>query len=107
VNIFYKENGSTEPLQKVTEQLKKYVAEQLTCGDITLDSSEVSIRLLKSDGDGMLAPVELEVTAAAFKERIEIQDEVCLNIQKFLIHKLQIPDVKVWLILSELGHSWQ
>lgn len=107
LNVFYQDNQYVGKFRDATKQLKDYVAEQLTCGDIKLNSNEVSVRLLQSAGSGMLAPVELEITAAAFKERVEKQDEICLNIQKFMTEKLQIPDVKVWLILSELGHSWE
>ena len=107
VNVFYSNEDAVSKFDKITAELKQYVAEQLTCGDITLDSNEVSVRLLNSKGDGMLAPVEIEINAAAFSERVEKQDEICLNIQEFLIDKLQITDVNVWLILSELGHSWK
>jgi hypothetical protein len=107
INIFYDNGGFESKLYDVTAQLKKFVAKELTCGDTKLGSDEVSIRLLKSRGNGMLAPVELEVTAASFKERVEKQDEICLNIQKFLLDELNLSDIKVWLILSELGHSWK
>lgn len=107
INIFYDNDGFESKLHDVTAQLKQLVAKELTCGDIKLDSDEVSIRLLKSRGEGMLAPVELEVTAASFKERVDKQDEICLNIQKFLLDEIDLPDIKVWLILSELGHSWK
>jgi hypothetical protein len=107
INIFYDDNRDESKLHNVTAQLKQFVAQELTCGDIELNSDEVSVRLLKSHGKGMLAQVELEVTAASFKERVEKQDEICLNIQKFLLDELNLPDIKVWLILSELGHSWK
>ena len=107
VNVFLKDENAYQELEKLTNQLKKYVAEQLTCGDIKLDSNEVSIRFLQARGKGMLAPVELEITAAAFKERVEKQDEICLNIQKFILDETDLTDVKVWLILTELGHSWK
>ena len=107
INIFYNDDELEPKLAEATKQLKEFVAKELTCGDIELNSDEVSVRLLKNTGSGMLAPVELEVTAAAFKERVEKQDEICLSIQKFLLDKLELPDVKVWLILSELGHSWR
>ncbi len=107
INIFYNDAGFEAELKKVTASLKKYAAEQLTCGDIELSPDEVSVRFLKNESDGMLAPVELEISAAAFKERVDKQDQICLNIQKLLLNKLQIPDIKVWLILSELGHSWE
>lgn len=107
INIFYNDQQELLKLNKVVPHLKEYVAKQLTCGDIQLKSEEVSIRLIKNSGGGMLAPIELEVKAAAFKERVDKQDEICLDIQKFLIDSLKVEDVKVWLILAELGHSWK
>lgn len=106
INAFYRNEVDVSHLEELTEELKQYVAKELTCGDIKLGSDEVSVRLIKVSGDGMLAPVELEINAAAFKERVEKQDEICLNIQKFMKDRVGV-DVKVWLILSELGHSWK
>lgn len=107
INIFYNDETFLQRLSGATKQLKEFVAKELTCGDIKLNSNEVSVRFLKASGGGMLAPVELEITAAAFKERVDRQDEICLNVQKFLLDKLGQPDIKVWLLLSELGHSWK
>ncbi len=107
INAFYRDEETAEQLEKLTSELNQYAAEQLTCGDIILKPEEVSVRLIHSSGKGMLAQLELEVTAAAFKERVEKQDEICLNVQKFIIDKTDLRDVKVWLILSELGHSWE
>lgn len=107
VNIFYNNDQDEQRLDGISSELKSQVANLLTCGDINLSSDEVSVRLIKNRGDGMLAPIELEITAAAFKERVEQQDEICLKIQKILKDKLNAPDIKVWLVLSELGHSWK
>ncbi len=107
VNVFYNDDLPKE-FEEFTSSLKKFVADQLTCGDIKLESDEVSVRLISSHGNAMLAPVEVEITAAGFKERVEKQDQICLNIQKFILDRaISLKDVKVWLILSELGHSWE
>jgi hypothetical protein len=107
VNIYYENEQSLLPLQKSVNQLKKFVASKLSGSDIELGVDEISVRLVKVTGDGMLAPVEVEIKAANFKDRVEKQDQICLDIQKFLAELLGIEDVKVWLILSELGHSWE
>jgi hypothetical protein len=108
VNVFINNSELAAKLEKITLQLKEYVAQQLTCGDISLNSDEVSVRFIQASGQGMLANAELEITAAAFKDRVEKQDEICLNIQKFILENVEdLADVKVWLILSELGHSWK
>lgn len=107
VNVFYNDELAKQ-LEELADSLKEYAAKELTCGDIKLSSDEVSVRFISSQGEGMLAPVEIEITAAAFKERVEKQDEICLNIQKFILEKVDsLQDVKVWLILTELGHSWK
>lgn len=105
VNIFYSDDKLVQRIEEITRQFKEYIADQLTCKDIKLKPDEISIRFLRSEGVGMLAPIELEITASAYEERVAKQDEICLNIQKFLISKLALYEVNVWLILAELGHS--
>ena len=51
--------------------------------------------------------IELEITAHAFEERIDKQDEICLNVRRFVKAKLDIKEVRVWLLLPQLGHSWE
>ena len=112
VNIFYKnldnqkDLGRQLSLDSVRDELKSFIAKELTCKDRELKPEEISIRLIDVDGDGMLGAVELEVTAHAYKERVEKQDQICLNIAKFLKDKgPSFSETKVWLILTELGHS--
>ena len=95
-----------ERLQKRTADLRQHVAEKLTCGDIILSPSEVSIRFLDVACGEMIANVEMEIAAHAFPERTKKQDEICLDIMKYVQEKTGIQDIKVWLKLSELGHSW-
>jgi hypothetical protein len=106
INVYYNDNDISPKLDDLSEELKDFAATQLTCSDIRLTPDEISVRLIKNRGNGMLAPVELEIKAAAFKERVQKQDEICLSVQKLIKFELQI-DSKVWLVLSELGHSWQ
>ncbi|HEU5004567.1 MAG TPA: hypothetical protein VFT49_00590 [Candidatus Saccharimonadales bacterium] len=106
VNIYQKNSEFEYKLATMTKSVKGLIAKELSGKDIVLSEDEVSVRLLKAAGDGMLAPVEVEINAAAFEERVKKQDEICLKIQEFLKDALQ-SDIKVWLILSELGHSWK
>ena len=95
-------------LIEITPRLKEYVAEQLSCGDRKLTSGEVSVRIIRVEGKGMIADVELEITAHAYEERIEKQDEICRNIRSYVLKEIpSFEDVQVWLKLSELGHSWE
>ena len=92
----------------VEVHVKKFIAEKLSCGDKKLTTEEVSIRLINVRGDGMIGDVEIEVTAHAFKERVEKQDQICLDIAEYIGEKDKtFGGVKVWLKLVELGHSWK
>lgn len=106
VNIYQNTKEFEQKLRLATPGLKRKLADLLSGESIKLNTEEISVRIIDTIGQGMLAKVELEIHAAAFKERVDKQDEVCLSVQKYLIDALGT-DVKVWLILSELGHSWQ
>jgi len=107
VNLYFNDDKYVAQLEKITPALKQFVADQLTCNDISLGPGEVSVRLLPARGKGMLAKVELDIFAAPYKERIDKQDEICLNVRQFVLDRVEgLEDAKAWLILSELGHSW-
>ncbi len=108
VNLFYRNQQHESQIVKAIDPLKGFIAEQLTCADITLGPDEVSIRVIKSLGEGMLADVEIDMAAAPYSERVEKQDEICLNVRSCTLERLPAADdVKVWLNLHELGHSWE
>ena len=93
-------------LDAITPGLKEVVADQLTCGDRALQPNEITVRKILSLGAGLMADVELDIAAAAYKERVDKQDEICRFIRKFVFENIDgIKDVQVWLPLSELGHS--
>ena len=107
INIYKSGGEYDDQLNHLINELKELVAKELSGNSIQLDTNEVSVRIIDVAGNGgMLAKVEVEINAAAFDERVKRQDQICLEIQKFLIERLST-DVKVWLILSELGHSWE
>lgn len=105
VNIYHQNLPDTAPLAGKLAALRQYLAGVLTCGDITLGPSEISIRLVRSHGGEMIAPVELEISAHAFPERVEKQDQICLDVMSWIRQETGL-ETKVWLKLSELGHSW-
>lgn len=107
INVFYSEDEHSAHLKSLIVELKDFVAKALTCGEITLQTNEVSVRLLKVDSAGMLADIELEITAHAFDERVKKQDDICLNVRQFLKDKINVNEIRVWLLLTELGHSWE
>ncbi len=106
INIFYADIKLKEQLNEICDELKVFVAKKLSGSDIILNTNEVSVRLIGVSGSGMLADVELEITAHAFEERIKRQDEICLETRKFLKDRLDVEEVRVWLLLPQLGHSW-
>jgi hypothetical protein len=106
VNIYQNDSELQAQLADLTPAIKRKVAELLSGASIELGPGEVSLRILNVGDGGMLAKIEVEINAAAFEERVKKQDEISLEVQKFLVDTLHT-DVKVWLILSELGHSWQ
>ena len=107
VNIFYQNIDFEDQINEACDELKLFIADNLSGKDISLDANEVSIRLIRVNGNGMLADVELEITAHAFAARIEQQDEICLATRAFVKTKLDANEVRVWLLLPQLGHSWE
>lgn len=107
INIYYQDQEQKSKLEKIITDLKEFAAKELTCGEIALKPDEISVRLIKTEGGDMIGTIEAEVKAFAFKERIEKQDEFCLSLMRFIQEMTLIENVKTWLILSELGHSWE
>lgn len=108
VNIYYKNRRQESKLLPLAKGLKTFVAKELTCGDIKLKPEEVSIRFNVIRGNGMIGDIEVEIKAHAFKERVKKQDRICLDVMNYLQGKIPSGgSIKVWLVLSELGHSWE
>jgi hypothetical protein len=106
VNIFYTSDEQAGQVIELQSQLKDYFAKELSCGDISLIPEEVSIRLVKATNAGMIAELEVEVTVHAFDERVQKQDEIANNIRDYLLSKVKAQDIRVWVLLPQLGHSW-
>ena len=108
VNTYFQEDRHLPQLEAITSPLKLLVAKELTCGDRTLNPDEISVRLLQSLGSGMIADIEMDIVAAPYAERIERQDEICRNVADFVMASVKdVKDIKVWISLNELGHSWE
>jgi len=106
VNVYYQKTGNLRKLDALVPKMKNYFAEKLTCGDISLTPEEISVRFIEIKGKGMIGNIELEIKAHAFGERIKNQDKVCLDAVAFIKKEIpSIKNVKIWLQLSELGHS--
>ena len=106
VNIYYRNEDDYALLLQVTQELKAYLADKLSCNDIKLKKDEVSIRFIAAGGEGMLGGVELEINANEFSERVERQDIICHDTKQFVEHRIpSVGEVRVWLKLCKLGHD--
>lgn len=107
VNIYYEDKDKRQNLQKLASNLKNYLAEKLSCGDIKLTPNEISIRLVNVGSASMIGVVEIEITAHAFAERVKKQDDICRDLRTYVLKEFpKLGEVRAWLILCELGHSW-
>ena len=107
VTVYYQKTKDFKNLQALVPHMKKYFAKTLTCGDIRLTPNEISIRCVETKGQGMIGDVEVEIKAHAFMERVKKQDKLCRDAAAFIEKEIpSLRSVKVWLQLSELGHSW-
>lgn len=107
VNTYYSDDKQKEMVLSHINDLKSLVAEQLTCSEIELKAHEVTIHLIETPVGGMIAEMELEILAHAFRERVEKQDEICRVIRLHILKNVpELEEIRVWLALSELGHSW-
>ncbi|MFH1694715.1 MAG: hypothetical protein ABH880_03105 [Patescibacteria group bacterium] len=103
INV-YSEDKLSE--KKIADKLRPFAADKLSCGDITLKPEEVSVRFIKSSGL-MIGNVELEIAVHSFEERVKRQDKLANEFRDFLMSEFpELGDVRVWLKLSELGHSF-
>jgi len=107
VNLYFVQQKNSKELQFFVPKLKEFLAEKLTCGDVKLTTKEISVRFIQVSGGEMIGRVELEITAHSFSERVQKQDEICREVMAYIKENLpSVGDVKVWLKLCELGHSW-
>lgn len=109
VNLYYRNKSIESGIADIIKPLKSYIAKKLTCGEISLSPEEVSIRVMHvALGGGMMADIELDVTAASFRERVDGQDQICLDVQAYIKQQItSVAEVNVWLNLHELGHSFE
>jgi hypothetical protein len=119
VNVYFSEDhpqSGAGPWEENMQSLRDYIAKELTCPGRVLEGREISVRLLSVRGNGMIAPIEIEINGHAYVQRIDKSDEACLNIRNYIVelvnssksaqHKIESKDVEVWMLLSQLGHSW-
>ena len=106
MNIYVKDIENVPRLQNITDGVKNLVAQKLSSSSKELSADEVTLRMMNTIGFGMIADIEVEIIAHALDERINKQDSICLDIRKYMLENIQVDDIRVWLLLTELGHSW-
>ena len=105
VNI-YTNRERIKPLEKILEGLREVTAKELSCEDRTLESDEISLRVLAPDVSLQKADTELEIKAYSFDARVKRQDKICRSIKDYVERTCpKAGSVYVWLQLSELCHS--
>jgi hypothetical protein len=108
VNIYNSNKNLQQPLKNITHELRELIAGELTSDKRKLIADEITVRFLSVDGEAMIAPIEVEIKAYAYPDRIERSDQICLLVRKFMLDRIRdAKDIRVWLVLAELGHSWQ
>jgi hypothetical protein len=107
VNAYFHDDINGQRLGTFIPQLREAVAQKLSGSDRTHTSQDVSVRMIKVFGDGVIAPLELEILAQRYEERTTKADAICRELRHFLLDHLPIGDARVWLTLTELGHSWE
>ncbi len=106
VNIYFKKQDENFRFQGVVNELKNFLSKELSGSSIKLSPSEISVRMVNQlNTDGLIGDIEIDLSVHSFSERVEKQDEICRNVRNFLQEK-DFKNVKVWLKLSELGHSF-
>lgn len=105
-NIYFEGTEHADEFRAAASEIRRYLAKELTCEDIQLTSEEISLRFIENAGAEMIGKVEVQISAHSFPERVAKQEEICLNIMNYLQDRIGLKNMKVWLQLSELGHSW-
>ncbi len=110
LNIYTTDSKHEDALKEQGQELRSYLAKELSCGDIELTPDEISIRFIPTDSAGtMIGKVEAEIYVYHFEDRVKNQDIICRKVARLLedILNLDLQEAQCWLILSELGHSWE
>lgn len=106
MNIYVKDVEFVPGIQNIMDGIKDYSAQKLSSGETNLSSEEITIRVINVLSHGMIGDIEVEVIAHAMPERLKNQDAICLDIRKYIMDNIEVNDVRVWILLPELGHSW-
>jgi hypothetical protein len=107
VNIYSERSSANSALMNSVSAIRRKVAEVLSGKSRTLISDEISVRLVDCVGRGMLAPIEVEISAQNYPERALHADKICLDMRAYIEHLMpEVVGVRVWLQLVEFGHSW-
>ena len=106
VNI-YTSKERVEPIAQVFDGLAGIIAKELTCSDRQLNPEDIQLQILVPEITYNSPATRVDIYAAPYSKRVERQDIICTNVQQYLRENCpQTGDVKVFLILAELGYSF-
>ena len=102
VNI-YAEKSSHEKIVADQLLIRQKVSQELAAPELLIDESHISLRVIEAAGYKM-GDIEFEIFAHEFPVRVINQDNISAGLRDFF-EKLWGKDVRVWLILSQLGYG--
>jgi phenylpyruvate tautomerase PptA (4-oxalocrotonate tautomerase family) len=104
VNIYLTKPNTQ--IEELAEELAEEVANCLSVAARVITTKDVSVRVIECKEGKLLAPVEIDIAARLYEERIKKSDQVCNYLKQFVLSKINgVSDVRVCLVLSEFGHS--
>ena len=106
VNIYAATATLGNDVAEISDDLATTIATSLSTSGGLLDGAHVSLRVFIPNRSFMIAPIELEITAHAFPERVERQDEICGELRAWLERRLA-SECRVWLSLNQLGYGYK
>jgi len=102
----YTSKERVKTLEEILPDFRDVLAKELSCGNRTLVSAEMSLRIIVPEAGLPIADTEVEIKAHSYPERVQRQDEICYSLASYLQRTCpKAGSVYVWLQLSELGHS--
>jgi hypothetical protein len=102
VNIYTSQAVSRESL----ERLRLFTAKVLSGNARQLNLNEVSVRHIVPMLSLSISPIEIEITAHCYPERVAKQDDLALQVKDFAETEFG-GNAYCWILLCELGHSSQ
>lgn len=106
VNVYVQTEHLGRVIHERTAEFAAEIARCLSTPVAALDETHISMRIFKPAWSTMIAPIEVEIAAHAYVERVDRQDEICGQLRAWLEGSLGL-ECRVWLALSQLGYGYK